>query len=68
MSLATNSVVAQGLTSTDRVLSTAAWNTADELIDNLLAVYAAGASLVQVAHPDDTALERRRRAENVTRG
>ena len=42
-------------------MSTAGWDTADELIDNLLAVFAAGASLVQVANPDAAALDRRRR-------
>jgi hypothetical protein len=33
-----------------------------------LAVYAAGASLVQVANPDASALDRRREMEKVTRG
>lgn len=58
----------QGFTRDDRVLSTAHWATADELTDNLLAVYAAGASLVQVANPDAAALDRRREMEKVTRG
>ena len=49
------SAAAQGFTADDRVLSTALWDTADELIDNLLAVFAAGASLVQVANPDPVA-------------
>ena len=52
----------------DRVMSTAGWTTADELTDNLLAVFAAGASLVQVANPDPAALDRRRETEKVTRG
>ena len=43
------------------------WDTADELIDNLLAVFAAGASLVQVANPDAGLLDRRRQTEKVTR-
>ena len=35
--------------------------------DNLLAVFAAGASLVQVANPDAALLDRRRVTEKVTR-
>jgi uncharacterized protein (TIGR03089 family) len=62
------SAAAQGFTATDRVLSTAHWNTADELTDNLLAVFAVGASLVQVANPDPSALERRRQTEKCTKG
>ncbi len=62
------SAAAQGFTADDRVMSTAGWTTADELIDNLLAVFAVGASLVQVANPDAAALDRRRQTEKVTRG
>jgi uncharacterized protein (TIGR03089 family) len=62
------SAAAQGFTHDDRVMSTARWATTDELIGNLLAVYAAGASLVQVANPDAAALDRRRETEKVTRG
>ncbi len=65
---ATDSATAQGFTADDRVLSTARWDTADELTDNLLAVFVAGGSLVQVANPDSSALERRRRTEKTTRG
>jgi len=50
------SAAAPGFTGGDRVLSMAGWTTADELTDNLLAVFAAGASLVQVANPDASAL------------
>lgn len=64
---ASESAAAQGLTADDRVLSTAAWDTADDLIANLLAVFAAGASLVQVANPDDASMARRREVEKVTR-
>ncbi|MDY6869413.1 MAG: TIGR03089 family protein, partial [Actinomycetota bacterium] len=35
--------------------------------EDLLAVYAVGGSLVQVAHPDPAALQRRRATEKVTR-
>lgn len=62
------SAAAQGLTAGDRVMSTAQWDTADELTANPLAIFAAGASLVQVANPDPTALDRRRQMEKVTRG
>ncbi|MBX7450606.1 TIGR03089 family protein [Mycolicibacterium sp. 3033] len=59
---------AQGLGPDDRVLSSAAWDTADDVVAHLLAPYAVGASLVYVAHPDATALDRRRATEKVTRG
>jgi uncharacterized protein (TIGR03089 family) len=62
------SAAAQGLNRDDRVLSTAGWANPDELTDNLLAVFAAGASLVLVANPDAAALDRRRQMEKVTRG
>nr|WP_018601484.1 TIGR03089 family protein [Mycobacterium sp. 155] len=65
---ARNAAAAQGFTARDRVLSTAAWDTADDLVEHLLAVFAVGASLVQVANPDPAALERRRSMEKVTRG
>lgn len=65
---ARNAATAQGFTRTDRVLSTAGWATPDELIANLIAVFSAGASLVQVANPDAGAQERRRTTEKVTRG
>jgi uncharacterized protein (TIGR03089 family) len=59
---------AQALTAGDRVMSTAGWDNADELIEHLVAVFAIGASLVQVANPDPTAMDRRRQMEKVTRG
>jgi uncharacterized protein (TIGR03089 family) len=62
------SAAAQGFTRDDRVMSMAGWTTAVELTDNLLAVFAAGSSLVQVANPDAAALDRRRQMEKVTRG
>lgn len=65
---ARSAAAASGFTRDDRVLSTASWATPDELIANLLAVFAAGASLVQVANPDPGAQERRRQTEKVTRG
>ncbi|HEU0190278.1 MAG TPA: TIGR03089 family protein [Mycobacterium sp.] len=58
---------AAGLTSADRVWSAENWATPTELVDNMLAVLAVGASLVQVANPDPGAQERRRETEKVTR-
>jgi uncharacterized protein (TIGR03089 family) len=68
LAAAADSAAAQGVTTTDRVLSTVRWDTTDELIANFLAVLAAGASLVLVANPDPAALERRRQTEKITRG
>ncbi|ORW07087.1 acetyl-CoA synthetase [Mycolicibacter longobardus] len=60
-------VATMGLTSSDRVWSTHGWDTPAELIDNMLAVFATGASLVQVSNPDPEVQERRCDAEKVTR-
>ena len=68
LAAAQTSAAAQGLNRDDRVLSMADWATPDELTDNLLAVFTAGASLVLVANPDAAALDRRRQMEKVTRG
>lgn len=65
---ARSAAAAHGFTAKDRVLSTAGWATPDELIANLVAVFAAGASLVQVTNPDPDAQERRRATEKTTRG
>ncbi|MGV0741606.1 TIGR03089 family protein [Mycolicibacterium sp. XJ870] len=65
---ARNSAAAQGIAGTDRVLSTATWDSADEIVDNMLAIFAVGASLVQVANPDPAVMDRRRTTEKVTRG
>ena len=62
------SATSQGLTGADRLMSTATWGSADDLIDHLLAVYVVGASLVQVANPDPALLDRRRHTEKSTRG
>jgi uncharacterized protein (TIGR03089 family) len=61
------SAAIQGVTPTDRVLSTASWERPELVVDGLLAVLAAGASLVQVANPDPAALQRRIDTEKVTR-
>ncbi|OJZ72999.1 TIGR03089 family protein [Mycobacterium paraffinicum] len=62
-----SSAAARELTAKDRVLSTAAWSSPEELVDGLLAILAVGASLVQVAHPDASAQQRRIETEKVTR-
>lgn len=57
---------ALGLSAGDRVLSTLDWSAVDGVLDGLLAVLAAGASLVQVRHPDRAALDRRAATERTT--
>jgi len=64
---AESSAAARGLVPADRVMSSASWSTPDEVVANLLAVFVAGASLVQLAHPDPALLDRRRQSEKVTR-
>ncbi|MDQ4119423.1 MAG: TIGR03089 family protein [Actinomycetota bacterium] len=56
-----------GITAGDRVLSTRSWSDAAGVREGLLAVLAAGASLVQVVHPDESALDRRAETERCTR-
>ncbi|MCP2170004.1 TIGR03089 family protein [Goodfellowiella coeruleoviolacea] len=55
-----------GITGDSRVLSTMEWTMPDGLFSGLLAVLAAGASLVQCSHADVAGLPARRSAENVT--
>jgi uncharacterized protein (TIGR03089 family) len=64
---ALDSAATRAISGDDRVLSTSPWDTDTQLVDGLLAPFAAGASLVQVAHPDPKALARRRTTENITR-
>lgn len=64
---AQHSAAARGLAPGDRVMSSLAWSTPQEVVDNLLAVFVTGASLVQVANPDPAVLDRRRDTEKVTR-
>ncbi|ULE35444.1 TIGR03089 family protein [Mycobacterium sp. IDR2000157661] len=64
---ARTSADSRGFTALDRVLSTKQWATPTELVDNLLAVFISGASLVQVCNPEPTALDRRRQVEKVSR-
>jgi len=62
-----NAATAQAWKAGDRVLSTASWDTPDDVVDGLLSVLAIGGSLVQVANPDPAALPRRMATEKVTR-
>jgi uncharacterized protein (TIGR03089 family) len=62
-----NSAATRGLTSRDRVLSSASWSGPAELVDGLLAIMAVGASLVQVANADPAGQPRRIETEKVTR-
>ncbi|MDV3126881.1 TIGR03089 family protein [Mycobacterium sp. 21AC1] len=68
LAAAHTSAATQGITATDRVLSTASWDSPDDIVDHLVAVFATGASLVQVANPDPAAMDRHRITEKVTRG
>ena len=58
-----------GISASDRVLSTLDWPVAASggLVDGLLAVLAAGASLVQVRHADPARLDRKAESERCTR-
>lgn len=64
--LARESAAAQGISATDRVLSSGEWGTTRDLVDGLLAALSVGASLVQVANPDPALIERRVATEKVT--
>jgi uncharacterized protein (TIGR03089 family) len=57
---------ALGLGPSDRVLSTLEWSSLEGVSDGLLAVLAAGASLVQCRNADPAALERRAATERTT--
>ncbi|GFG68583.1 TIGR03089 family protein [Mycolicibacter senuensis] len=67
LALCEKAAAATGLTASDRVWSANGWRTPAELIDNMLAVFAVGASLVQVGNPDPDVQDRRRETEKVTR-
>ena len=55
-----------GITAGARVLSTLEWCTLDGVAEGLLAVLAAGASLVQCRNADPAVLDRRAEAEKAT--
>ncbi|ODR18999.1 TIGR03089 family protein [Mycobacterium gordonae] len=67
MASCVQSAAMQGLTSGERVLSTATWERPEKVVDGLLAVLSVGGSLVQVANPDPAAVQRRIEMEKVTR-
>ena len=64
---ARESAAAANLSATDRVWSAGSWTTPDCLLANLIAVFVAGSSLVQVTNVDPAAQARRRTIEKVTR-
>lgn len=64
---ARRSAQALGLNAADRVMSMQPWSTPQQIVANLLAVFASGASLVQVTNADPALLDRRRMTEKVTR-
>lgn len=66
LTAATASASAQSIDRKDRVLSASGWDTASELIEGMIAVLAVGASLVQVAHPEEGAMTRRMQSEKIT--
>ncbi|MGY4102352.1 TIGR03089 family protein [Nocardia sp. R16R-3T] len=63
---ARKSAVLQGFSERDRVLSSTSWDTPAELIDGLVAVLVAGASLVQVVNPDPALRAQRIETERIT--
>jgi len=66
LAAARKSAARQGFSASDRVLSSTPWETPAEVIDGLVAVYTAGASLVQVVNPDPAKREHRIGTERVT--
>jgi uncharacterized protein (TIGR03089 family) len=55
-----------GLAAGSRALSTKEWSAREDLVDGLLAVLAAGGSLVQVRNADETRLDRKFESEKCT--
>lgn len=66
LAAARSSAERAGIDGESRVLSSNEWGSVDDLVDGLLAVLAAGASLVQVSNPDPAANERRVASEKIT--
>lgn len=64
--VARNRAAALGLTPGSRLLSTQDWTVPDGIVDCVLAVLTAGASLVQVTNPDPAKLDGIRTAERTT--
>jgi uncharacterized protein (TIGR03089 family) len=63
---AADRAAALGIGPADRVLSTLDWSTPSDLLDGLLSVLSAGASLVQCSNADVAALPKRRESERTT--
>lgn len=66
LTMARERTAALGLTRESRVLSTRDWTFPDGVVDCVLAVLTAGASLVQVTNPDPATLDGIRAAERTT--
>ena len=66
MSAARDGAEQRSWSPTDRILSTMEWASTGDLVDGLLSVLAAGASLVQVTNMDESARARRIVNEKVT--
>lgn len=66
LTAARDSAAHAGIGTDDRVLSSREWTGTDDVVEGLLAVLSAGASLVQVSNPDPEATERRVATEKVT--
>ncbi|MFB9904749.1 TIGR03089 family protein [Allokutzneria oryzae] len=66
ISLARKRAQEQGISEGDRVLSDLDWRSPQSIVDGLVAVIAAGASLVQCTNPDPAKLDDRRRTEQIT--
>ncbi|CAN5119644.1 TIGR03089 family protein [soil metagenome] len=66
LTAARDNAAASGMTSAARVWSAGTWDSPEEVVKNLLAAFAVGGSLVQVANPDPEAQDRRRQIEKVT--
>ena len=64
---ARSAATARDLGSGDRVLTSLGWSTPEDLLANVVGVFAVGASLVQVANPDADVAARRIETEKVTR-
>ncbi|MGL4306906.1 MAG: TIGR03089 family protein [Mycobacteriaceae bacterium] len=65
-SAAQQSALDQGFSVGDRVLSTAPWDDYQSLLKSFISILATGASLVQVAHEDDSKRAQKLKTEKIT--
>lgn len=66
LAAAANSARTRGVTSGARVLSTRRWSDADAIVDDLIAILGAGASLISVANADPDRLAGKAETEKAT--